>query len=171
MVYASKDWFETKLKTLEKEEKWLAWWNRKALDEIDKIEYKMLQYASDGKVEGIEGNVDLNYSFIDFHKLITYLKNIEKLQFIQIRTGLEAISMQYLSCYKWGKELVDKIYKRLLDSRKIENPEDPIDKIIKDEFNLEDKTIQYLKYYVYYEDLELKLYKALSGVTIINEGE
>lgn len=171
MVYANKDWFETKLKTLEKEERWLAWWNRKAPEEIDKIKYKMLQYASDGKVEGIEGNVDLNYSYVDFHKLITYLKNIEKLQFIQIRTGLEAISMQYLSCYKWGKELVEKIYKRLLDTSEIKNKEDEIDKIIQDEFKLEDKTMQYLKYYVYYEELKLKLYKALAPIKIIKEGE
>ena len=32
-------------------------------------EFAMWQYASDGKVNGIEGEVDLNMSFVDYSKV------------------------------------------------------------------------------------------------------
>ena len=63
MIYASASWFNTYLNSriLDGYKKWVAWWNEKA--NINKEKYEFWQYSSDGKINGINGNVDMNYWF------------------------------------------------------------------------------------------------------------
>jgi lysozyme len=64
MVYANKYWFENKLaidKLLE-HKIWIARYN----DRLDyNNRYDIWQYSSNGKIAGINGNVDLNYCYTD----------------------------------------------------------------------------------------------------------
>lgn len=163
MIYASKDYFENKLNldTVAKYNKWLAWWNSKAIDEVDKEKYQMLQYKSTGIIDGIKTKVDINKSFVEFHKLIAYINNLKKMQEIKLYTGIEDISIQYMSLYKHGNFLLDKIHERLTSNKKIKNKEQDIHKVVKEEYMLERRTIEYLEDYIYGESLFLKLYKAI----------
>ena len=62
-IYASKSWFDTKLNSsrLNRFDKWIAWWNKGA--SFDKNIYGLWQYTSSGSVNGISGNVDMNYLY------------------------------------------------------------------------------------------------------------
>lgn len=67
-IYASLDWFETKLdyNTLSTNcEIWLAQWNSS-----HNLSCGLWQYSDTGKVGGISGNVDLNYAYRDYPTLI-----------------------------------------------------------------------------------------------------
>ena len=72
-VYANTSWFNTKLtdKVFSKWTKWVAQYN-------SKCEYKgghdIWQYASDGRITGINGNVDVNYCYRDFPNVINGVK-------------------------------------------------------------------------------------------------
>lgn len=163
IIYANLDYFTHYLTedTIEKYNKWLAWWSKEALEKVDKKKYQMLQYSSIGKVAGIGTNVDLNESFIEYNKLILYLNNIKKIQEIKLYTGIEDISIQFMSCYKWGNFLIDKIYKRIKESKRATKVDEDIHKVVQKEYGLEDKTITYLENYIYEEHLFLKLYRAV----------
>lgn len=102
VIYASADWFKNKLdeEQLSNYIKWVAWWETKE-DNIDVKKYTIWQYSSKGKINGIRGNVDLNYSFVDFSRLKEYVKNISKINFIKSKTAMTDLEIQYLSCYKW----------------------------------------------------------------------
>lgn len=65
-VYSSSSWFQYKfnLNQLKKYEKWVAHWGV-ATPSYDGA-YGMWQYSSTGKIEGISGNVDLNYCYLDY---------------------------------------------------------------------------------------------------------
>lgn len=65
-VYANKNWFSTKINTYELGNvyKWLAQYN--VSTPTYDGDYNIWQYTSKGSVAGIEGNVDLNLSYIDF---------------------------------------------------------------------------------------------------------
>lgn len=162
MIYANKDWFENKLdlEKLSPYYKWLAWWINKAVDEIDKKQYSILQYSAKGIIEGIKEQVDLNYSFVDFKKAKEYIDTISKINYIKLVSGLEDITIQFLSCYKWGKSLIEKIYKRLLQEKTERNPKANYSKAVQKEYNLEAKTIEFLSNYLYADDLFKKLYFA-----------
>lgn len=69
-IYASKSWFDTKLKSsrLDRFDKWIAWWNNSA--KINTSLYGMWQYTSSGKVNGINGNVDMNEAFRNYPSMI-----------------------------------------------------------------------------------------------------
>lgn len=163
VIYANLDYFTHKLnlESIEKYNKWLAWWSKDSIEKVDKSKYQMLQYSKLGKVSGIGTNVDMNESFVEFNKLILYINNLKMIQEIKLRTGLEDLSIQFLSCYKYGQDLLKKIHKRVTNYAKVKNPSDDIHKIIQDEFELENKTITYMECYLYSEDLFLKLYKAI----------
>ena len=88
--------------------KWIAWWYEKAV--FDKAEYPMWQYTSKGKIDGINGNVDMNEAFLDFSSSISYLQMIVKLQTIKAKTGLADITLQYFNCYRYNEDLILKIY-------------------------------------------------------------
>jgi lysozyme len=68
-IYANLDWLNNKINDnrLDKFDKWVAQWNNRC---TYKKEYGMWQYSSKGKVEGITGNVDLNYSIYDYKNII-----------------------------------------------------------------------------------------------------
>ena len=64
-VYASRNWYNTRV-DVEKLERYVIW-----LAEYRKVPlyqgyYHMWQYTSKGKVDGIEGNVDLNISYLGY---------------------------------------------------------------------------------------------------------
>ncbi len=64
-VYASKSWFADMLddNRLTKYSHWIAQYNSQC---TYKGKYDMWQYTSTGKVDGISGNVDLNYCYKDY---------------------------------------------------------------------------------------------------------
>lgn len=163
IIYANLDYFTHYLKedSVKKYNKWLAWWSNEAISKVDREKYQMLQYSSIGKVDGIGSNVDMNESFVEYNKLILYLNNIKKIQEIKIMTGLEDLSIQYMSCYKFGNFLIEKIYRRLKEERKTFNKKDDIHRVVQKEYGLEDRTINYLENYIYNEQLFLKLYRAI----------
>lgn len=164
IIYANLDYFTHYLKeeSISKYNKWLAWWGKDTIDKVDKTKYQMLQYSSIGKVEGVGNNVDLNESFVEYNKLILYIKNIKKMQEIKLRTGIEDITIQFLSLYKFGNFLLDKIHKRLLDPYKVPKSDEDIKTIVQREYGFEDKTMKWLSMYLYSEPLFLKLYRAIA---------
>ena len=62
-VYASRNWYNTKLEAerLEKYHIWLAEYRETPLYQG---EYQIWQYTSKGTIDGIEGNVDMNISYV-----------------------------------------------------------------------------------------------------------
>ena len=64
-IYASKSWFETKLNmgAIGNYKIWLAQYSAAP---TYKGRYDMWQYTSKGKISGIKGNVDLNYSYLGY---------------------------------------------------------------------------------------------------------
>ena len=64
-IYASKTWFEDKLNmgAIGNYKIWLAQY---AAAPTYKGRYDMWQYSSKGKISGINGNVDLNYSYLGY---------------------------------------------------------------------------------------------------------
>lgn len=67
MVYANIKWFVAKLdmSRLTQYDKWFAQYYQQP---FFPYEFQMWQYTSKGKVDGIDGNVDLNISFKDYSK-------------------------------------------------------------------------------------------------------
>lgn len=61
-VYANKNWFTTKINVSEltNYKIWVAEWNGKDMHTAD-FKVDLWQYTSKGKVDGISGNVDMNY--------------------------------------------------------------------------------------------------------------
>lgn len=68
-IYASTSWFKDKLilKDLTSYDKWIAQWS-KTVSFSEK--YGLWQYSSSGKVNGIGGNVDMNYSYKDYPNIM-----------------------------------------------------------------------------------------------------
>lgn len=62
--YANPDYLKTKFEGLEEYPVWLAWYNGTE-ESIKKYNPVMWQYTSKGKVDGIKGNVDLDYLFLE----------------------------------------------------------------------------------------------------------
>lgn len=74
-IYANKNWFENKLNLTEIKAKcdclWIAQYPYSVSDYSKYYgQYDIWQYASDGSVSGIDGNVDVNVSYLDFSKII-----------------------------------------------------------------------------------------------------
>lgn len=68
-IYASLDWLNNKINStqLDKFDKWVAQWGEKC---TYKKKYGMWQYSNKGKVSGISGCVDLDYSLKDYSQII-----------------------------------------------------------------------------------------------------
>ena len=165
-IYASYDYFKRKLNFEKLKDciKWVAWWNDKAESTIDKNNFAMLQYSSKGKVAGVQGFVDSNLSFRNFKKVKEYVDSVSKIQSIKLLTGLEDLTMQFLSCYKWGKDLINKIFLRIT-GQKIKYERLSLEKLkatIQKEYKLESKTIVFLSNYIYGDILFEKLYSAIT---------
>lgn len=171
IIYASADWFKNRLdeEKLAGFMKWIAWWGTKE-ENIDSKKYSIWQYSSKGEINGIKGKVDLDYSFVNFKLLKEYVKNISKINLIKSKTLLNDLEIQYISCYKWGQDLINKLYDNL-DKEKIKfNDKYDYDKKLKAVgkfFNLEVKTINYLHLFIHSEDMILKLYKYISSENVI----
>lgn len=164
IIYASLSWFTNYIdlqnETLKSCFKWLAWWNDKADSKVDKNIFSILQYTDKGEISGTTSKVDLNYSYVDFKKLKEYTENITKLFLIKFKTGLTDLDLQYLTCYKFGNFLVDKIEARL-KKEPIDYDIPDIKKLIKNEYGLEEKTITYIDSYIYGDEVFNKLKNAL----------
>lgn len=78
MIYASKSWFDTYLNDsrLNRFDKWLAHWGIAA----PSMECGIWQYASNGKVNGIRGNIDMNYAYKDYPTLIKNMGTVKPIQ-------------------------------------------------------------------------------------------
>lgn len=68
-IYANLNWLTTRISSnkLDRFDKWVAQWSSRC---DYKKEYGIWQYSSKGKISGINGNVDLNYSLKDYEKII-----------------------------------------------------------------------------------------------------
>lgn len=78
-IYANTSWFNNKL-TDSRFNNWVKWVAQYSSDCTYKGKYDMWQYASDGKVDGISGNVDMNYCYVEYPDLINPRNNISKPQ-------------------------------------------------------------------------------------------
>lgn len=90
-IYASLFWFRTKLTSpvFDEYTKWIARYN----DELNYDgEYGMWQYSATGRVQGIEGMVDLDYSYKDFPTIIE-------------EGGFNNFSNENMTRYKVGDEV------------------------------------------------------------------
>ena len=69
-IYASTYWFENNLilDDLQDYDKWIAQWSNSV--SVD-YEYGIWQYSSTGRVDGIVGNVDMNYSYLDYPSIMS----------------------------------------------------------------------------------------------------
>ncbi|MDO4345699.1 MAG: GH25 family lysozyme [Eubacteriales bacterium] len=69
MIYASESWFNSSmdLARLTKYDKWVARWAKT----VSFKPLSMWQYSSTGKIKGISANVDLDYSYRDYSKIIS----------------------------------------------------------------------------------------------------
>lgn len=81
-IYANLDWLNNKIKSskLDRFDKWVAQWNSEC---TYKNKYGMWQYSNKGKVNGINGNVDMNYAIYDYLNIIKNA-NLNHLNEIQI---------------------------------------------------------------------------------------
>ena len=77
MIYANKDWLENKINSadLDRYDKWLAQWNNKPTYGKP---FGIWQYTSDGKVDGINGRVDMNIAYKDYPSIIANMNKPEK---------------------------------------------------------------------------------------------
>ncbi len=78
-IYANTSWFNNKL-TDSRFNKWVKWVAQYNTVCEYKGNHDMWQYASDGKINGISGNVDVNYCYVDYLSLINPKANITKPQ-------------------------------------------------------------------------------------------
>lgn len=62
-VYASRNWYNTRLEA-EKLERYYIWLAEYRSEPLYEGSYQMWQYTSKGSIDGIEGNVDVNISYI-----------------------------------------------------------------------------------------------------------
>lgn len=76
-IYANTSWFNNKL-TDNRFNKWVKWVAQYNTTCTYKGKHDMWQYASDGRVNGISGNVDMNYCYVDYPGLINSKDNVDK---------------------------------------------------------------------------------------------
>jgi len=76
-IYANTSWFNNKL-TDNRFNKWVKWVAQYNTTCTYEGKHDMWQYASDGRVNGISGNVDMNYCYVDYPGLISPKANLSK---------------------------------------------------------------------------------------------
>lgn len=93
MIYASENWLEENmdLTRLTKYDKWVARWS----GSVSFKPLSMWQYSSTGRVKGISGNVDLDYSYKDYAKLITPRSHPEKVPEEKVEAGWKKEGKHY----------------------------------------------------------------------------
>lgn len=63
-IYANLSWWKSHLKGLERFTKWVAQWNNKCQYTGSNLD--IWQYTDDGRIDGIDGHVDMNECYRDF---------------------------------------------------------------------------------------------------------
>lgn len=101
-IYANLDWLNNKINSskLDRFDKWVAQWNDKC---TYKNKYGMWQYSNKGKINGIKGNVDMNYAIYDYQNIIKNAnlnhlnENIIDITYYTVKPGdnLSSIAEQY----------------------------------------------------------------------------
>lgn len=117
MIYASKSWFDTKLKSskLDRYDKWIAWWYSKA--KFDTNEYGMWQYSSSGSVNGISGRIDVDIAYKDYPSKI--LKGGNPSKPAESKTEIKYVNASpYLNVRK-GASTKEKIVGKLYPGNKV----------------------------------------------------
>lgn len=84
MLYTNQDFLNNWFYDIEDYDIWYALWDDNPTDE-----HNIVQYADDGIIKGINGNVDLDVSYVDFPSLLkelnlNYLKSVNDEEFIRI---------------------------------------------------------------------------------------
>lgn len=90
MIYASENWLNESmdLNRLKQYDKWVARWGKT----VSFKPLSMWQYSSTGRVNGISGAVDLDYSYKDYAKLITPRMHAEK---TEVKAGWQKSGTHY----------------------------------------------------------------------------
>lgn len=83
---------------------WLAQWSVKEPTKKCGI----WQYSDNGKVNGINGRVDMNYSYHDYKEVIKNMKKDNK-TIVKEKAKLMDSTIQYMSKYKYADELFRKL--------------------------------------------------------------
>lgn len=83
---------------------WLAQWNVKEPTKKCGI----WQYSDNGKVSGINGRVDMNYSYYNYKEVIKNMKKDNK-TIVKEKAKLIDSTIQYMSNYKYADELFRKL--------------------------------------------------------------
>lgn len=83
-MYASTYWWNSKL-TDSRFNRWVKWVAQYASNCTYGGSYDMWQYASDGRINGISGNVDVNYCYVDYPSKINGSENKEEEKKVMIK--------------------------------------------------------------------------------------
>ena len=108
MNYTNIDYLNKGFSSLtSKYDTWLAQWNVKTPSKPCGI----WQYSDSGKVAGIDGRVDMNYSYHNYAEITAKMNKAKKNNkaIVQNKLGLTDGTMQYLSKYKYADDLFRKI--------------------------------------------------------------
>jgi hypothetical protein len=87
-IYANVYWFDNKL-TDNRFDNWVKWVAQYSSTCTYTGQYGMWQYANDGKVSGINGNVDMNYCYVDYPGLIRGKEEIKVDYIIQYSNSVD----------------------------------------------------------------------------------
>lgn len=111
MIYASESWFNDSmdLSRLKKYDKWVANWG----SQVSLKPTSMWQYSSKGRVKGISGDVDLDYSYKDYSKLIKPRTTAKK---PEVKEGWQNDGKHYWYIQKDGSRVKNKF--KTIDGKK-----------------------------------------------------
>lgn len=126
-IYANLDWLTNKIASnrLDRFDKWVAQWSNKC---DYKKHYGMWQYSSKGRVDGIIGNVDLNYALKDYENIIksaglNHLENKENFYIVQKGDSLSKIARMYginwKQIYELNKNVIGKDANLIVPGQKL----------------------------------------------------
>lgn len=116
MVYTNPDFLQNRLGALGEFGLWLALWrdktNRPTTKQYPNL--KIWQWGSEA-IAGISGKTDANFAIAGF--LDEPEKTVDYAAEVQRRAGLSDTTMQFLSLYRWGDDLVRKLYEAMEDRK------------------------------------------------------
>ncbi len=108
MIYASENWFKTQmdLTQLTRYDKWIANWHSKPTVTA----FGMWQYSSTGRISGINGAVDLDYSYKDYTKSVTPRKTRATTENAKTKSGWVKNSKGQYQYYMSNGKLAKKTF-------------------------------------------------------------
>lgn len=112
-IYANTNWFNTKL-TDKRFDKWDRWVAQYYTECEYKKDYIGWQYSNTGKIDGIKGNVDLNYFYKEY-------KSISSSSVVEKKKSVDELSKEVIDG-KWGngKERKDALTAAGFDYQKVQ---------------------------------------------------